>query len=171
VETVAARDAADDFVGLIERRIDPAYRLARAILADEAEAEDAVQDACIAAWRRRRSLRERTSFDPWFDRIVINGCRDRLRVRQRQRVRAIALVEQVRLQPEAVFADRDDGLDEAFDGLDRDHRVVVLLRFWLDLPLADIAERLDIPLGTVKSRLHHALRAIRARLEATDGRS
>jgi RNA polymerase sigma-70 factor, ECF subfamily len=75
------------------------------------------------------------------------------------------------LQPEVVFADRDDGLDEAFDALDPDHRVVVLLRFWLDLPLGEIADRLGIPLGTVKSRLHHALRAIRARLEATDGRS
>ena len=67
---------------------------------------------------------------------------------------------------------RDDlGLDEAVDALDPDHRIVVLLRFWQDLPLDGIADRLDIPLGTVKSRLHYALRAIRTDLEATDGRA
>jgi RNA polymerase sigma-70 factor (ECF subfamily) len=65
----------------------------------------------------------------------------------------------------------DSELDGAVDDLDPDHRIVVLLRFWQDLRLEDIAERLDIPLGTVKSRLHYALRAIRSRLEATDGRA
>jgi RNA polymerase sigma-70 factor (ECF subfamily) len=163
VETIAARGEADVFVGLVERRLDPAYRLARAILLADQEAEDAVQDACLAAWRERRSLRDHARFDAWFDRILINRCRDRLRVRQRQRVRAIALEGQAQLRHTM-----DMG---AVDDLDPDHRIVVLLRFWQDLRLEDIAERLDIPLGTVKSRLHYALRAIRSSLEAPDGRA
>ena len=72
VETIAARGEADVFVGLVERRLDPAYRLARAILLADQEAEDAVQDACLAAWRERRSLRDHARFDAWFDRILIN---------------------------------------------------------------------------------------------------
>ena len=171
MESIAARGEADVFVGLIERHLDPAYRLARAILLADQEAEDAVQDACLAAWRERRSLRDHARFEAWFDRILINRCRDRLRVRQRQRVRAIALEGQAQWRHTMDMGAADSELDGAVDDLDPDHRIVVLLRFWQDLRLEDIAERLDIPLGTVKSRLHHALRAIRSRLEATDGRA
>jgi len=121
--------------------------------------------------RERRSLRDHARFDAWFDRILINRCRDRLRVRQRQRVRAIALEGQAQWRHTMDVGAADSELDGAVDDLDPDHRIVVLLRFWQDLRLEDIAERLDIPLGTVKSRLHYALRAIRSRLEATDGRA
>jgi RNA polymerase sigma-70 factor (ECF subfamily) len=171
VEIIAARDEqAATFVGLVEQRLDPAWRLARAILLDDDEADDAVQDACLVAWRERRSLRDHARFGAWFDRILINRCRDRLRVRRRQRVRAIALLEQAHVGQEIDATSADVALDGAFDDLDDDHRIVVLLRFWQDLQLDEIADRLDIPLGTVKSRLHYALRAIRSRLEATDGR-
>ena len=171
MEIAAVGDESEAFVGLVERRLEPAFRLARAILMDDSEAEDAIQDACLAAWHRRGSLRDRSRFDAWFDRILINRCRDQLRMRQRQRVRTIAL-EGLARGPVAPDVNRDDlGLDEAVDALDPDHRIVVLLRFWQDLPLDGIADRLDIPLGTVKSRLHYALRAIRTDLEATDGRA
>jgi RNA polymerase sigma-70 factor, ECF subfamily len=172
VEALVTGVEAEPFVVLIERSIDPAYRLARAILQDETEAEDAVQDACLAAWRQRSSLRDRDRFGAWFDRIVINGCRDRLRSRSRQRVRAIALQqrwqEPIAGPPDA--ADVDVALDLALDGLDPDHRIVVLLRYWQDLPLEAIAERLGVPLGTVKSRLHYAHHTLKTTLEASHGR-
>jgi RNA polymerase sigma-70 factor (ECF subfamily) len=72
--------------------------------------------------------------------------------------------------PAAALGGSDRDLDAAFDRLDADHRIVVLLRFWQDLSLEEIADRLDLPLGTVKSRLHYALRTLRTDLEATDGR-
>lgn len=160
----------DALVALAERGLGPAYRLARAILLDDQEAEDAVQDACVAAWRRRSSLRDRQRFGPWFDRIVIPACRDRLRRRQRQKVRAIALA--VAWEEGVTPAEgQDRGLDEALDRLDTDHRLVVLLRYWEDLTLEDISERLGVPVGTVKSRLHYALRALRRNLEASHGRA
>ena len=65
----------------------------------------------------------------------------------------------------------DADLDRALDALDVDHRIVVLLRYWQDRTVDDIAERVGIPAGTVKSRLHHALRTLRASLEASHGRS
>lgn len=159
----------DPFVALVEDGLGPGYRLARAILLDDQEAEDAVQDACLAAWRKRNSLRQSERFGAWFDRILINACRDRIRRRRREQRRATALAA-AWSDPLGAPAPDSAELDEALDALDLDHRLVVLLRYWRDLPLDRIAERLDIPLGTVKSRLHYALRAMREQLEAPHGR-
>jgi RNA polymerase sigma-70 factor (ECF subfamily) len=158
---------------LIDGRVDPGYRLARAILLDDAEAEDAVQDACLTAWRQRSSLRDEASFESWFDRILVNTCRDRLRRRRRLReitdlqARDAEAANRGRLRAAAPFEGPD--VDAALAALDVDHRVVVLLRFWQDRTLEDIAVRLGIPPGTVKSRLHYALRELRSRLEASHG--
>ncbi len=176
MQTVMAIDRRDALARRIEQGLDRGFRLARAILGDEQEAEDALQEACLAAWRRGDSLRDPDRFEPWFERIVVNECRDRLRGRRRGQVRAIALEGAWRSDGEGLApdpADRDAArdLDRAFDALDPDHRIVVLLRYWQDLTVDDIAERVGVPAGTVKSRLHYALRALRAGLEASDGRA
>ncbi len=171
-----AIDRRDALARRIEQAVDRGYRLARAILGDDQEAQDALQEACLAAWRRGDSLRDPDRFGAWFERILINECRDRLRGRQRQRVRAIALEAAWRGDGEGLAPDPADraterDLDRAFDGLDPDHRVVVLLRYWQDLTVDEIAERVGVPAGTVKSRLHYALRALRTSLEVSDGRA
>ena len=176
MESLLAIDRRETVARLIEPELDRSYRLARAILLDDREAEDAVQDACLIAWERASSLRDPDRFPAWFGRVLINGCRDRVRRKQRQRVRAIALQatwpgEAGGPDPSESISGNDRALDEAFDRLDIDHRLVVLLRFWQDLTLEEIADRLDTPVGTVKSRLHYALRKLRADLEATDGRA
>ena len=76
MEAIAVTDRGQVVAGLIDGRVAEGYRLARAILLDDDEAEDAVQDACLNAWLKRSSLRERDRFDAWFDRIVVNVCRD-----------------------------------------------------------------------------------------------
>ena len=83
-EGVTAREAA--FVGLADRHLDRAYRLAAVLLGSELEAQDAVQDAAASAWARFGDLRDPARFDAWFDRILVNGCRDRLRARRRVRL-------------------------------------------------------------------------------------
>lgn len=141
--------------------LDRAYRLAGVVLGGASEAEDAVQDALVVAWQSFDSLRDRERFGPWFDRILVNGCRDRLRRR--------GIVRFVPLDPttDPPTADPFQALlhrDELLAGLARltaDERLVVVLRFWADLPLEGIADRLDWPLGTVKSRLHRALDRLR----------
>ena len=175
MQSLVATDGRDALARQIEQELDRSYRLARAILLDDREAEDAVQDACLIAWQRGGSLRDSERFAAWFGRVLTNGCRDRLRRRQRQRVRAIAL--QTEWVEERAGVGRTTStsawsrdLDAAFDRLDPDHRVVVLLRYWQDMTLEEIARRLDAPLGTVKSRLHYALRKLRADLEATSER-
>jgi DNA-directed RNA polymerase specialized sigma24 family protein len=74
----AQRDAV--FQALADEHLDRAYRLARAILRDPTDACDATHDAFVRAWRSRATLRDASRFEPWFDRILVNVCRNRLRV-------------------------------------------------------------------------------------------
>lgn len=159
-----------DVAALLAARTAGSYRLARAILLDDGEAEEAVQEASISAWRRRGSLRQADRFDAWFERILINQCRDQLRKRRRT-VKLAA--PRVGFEPAAAAAETgtDPDLDRALDALDVDHRIVVLLRYWQDRTVDEIADRVGIPAGTVKSRLHNAMKSLRASLEASDGRS
>ena len=145
--------------------IDRAYRLAGFILGDAREAEDATQDALALAWRQRSSLRSLDSAQASFDRILVNVCRDRLR-RRRPRVRWTDVDEGVpspAADPFAALVARDAVL-RAMTSLPIDQRVVLVLRYWADLPVDAIADRLGVPAGTVKSRLHYAMRALRASL-------
>jgi RNA polymerase sigma-70 factor (ECF subfamily) len=123
------------------------------------------------AWRGFAGLRDRDRFEAWFGRILVNGCRDRLRVRGRRPV-VVAIPDagstgELRARHHdagASLADRDE-LARAFARLDPDHAVVVTLRYYADLTVPQIAARLGIAEGTVKSRLHHALRRLRSAVE------
>jgi RNA polymerase sigma factor (sigma-70 family) len=160
----------DGFLAAARPELDRVYRLAGLVLGDAHEAEDAVQDALAAAWQRFDGLREPAKFGAWLDRIVVNGCRDRLR--RRATVRFVALeadVDPAGRDPFQTFLERDALLTHVRD-LTPDERIVVVLRFWADLPLDGIADRLELPLGTVKSRLHRALGRLRRALEPGSGR-
>jgi RNA polymerase sigma-70 factor (ECF subfamily) len=155
------------FVAAARPALDRAYRLAGLLLADATEAEDAVQDALVVAWQSFGTLRETDKFGAWFDRILVNGCRDRLR--RRNTVRFIPMdsgIDPAGRDPFQTFLERD-ALLAGLSRLTPDERIVVVLRYWADLPLEAIAGRLDWPLGTVKSRLHRALERLRGAL-ATD---
>jgi RNA polymerase sigma factor (sigma-70 family) len=172
---VPARTAqmrASAFRALVDTRLDAAYRLAAVILDDRVEAEDAVHDAAVAAWRAFDGLREAASFDAWFRRILVNGCRDRLRARARFRVVDVGRELTEADHPvvgdvSASTADRD-ALGRALRTLDPDHQVVVVLRFRADLTVPAIAATLGIAEGTVKSRLHHALGRLRTAMQEDD---
>jgi RNA polymerase sigma factor (sigma-70 family) len=153
------------FAGLCDASLKRSYGLAGYLLSDPTEAEDATQEAMARAWQSRRSLRDPAAFDAWLDRILVNVCRDRMR--RRQVVRFIELDsgrEQEARNPFGAFLDRDE-LGTALRALTPDQRIVVVLRFWRDLSLEQIAERVGWPLGTVKSRLHHAISDMRRQLE------
>jgi RNA polymerase sigma-70 factor (ECF subfamily) len=171
---IAARaDAPDaraaEFERLVERRLDEAYRLATFILRDPSEAEDAVHDAALAAWRHRSELRDPARADAWFQRILVNGCRDRLRARGRRRVASVGLdlsrVDSARSPDVADRVVASRTIDDAVVRLEPDDRVLVALRYGLDLTVPAIATALGIREGTVKSRLHRALSRLRLDLE------
>lgn len=176
------------FARLLDRRaLDSAYRYATLVLGDRAEAEDATHDAALSAWRKLSDLRDPERFDAWFGRILVNACRDRLRARRRI-PRATPHAGTARFEPadlreleleaggSAAWDDpaerfaRRDALGAALRSLSVDHREVVVLRFWADLTVDQIAERTGVRVGTVKSRLHYALRELRGAIGADDGR-
>jgi RNA polymerase sigma-70 factor, ECF subfamily len=148
-------------------RLERAYRLASLLLRDPFEAEDAVHDAAIQAWLHWSDLRGPERMDAWFDRIVVNQCRARLR---RRTVTPITIPESVEAHgADEIGALHDrDSLRGAYAALSVDHRVVVILRYVFDLTPAEIAARTGEREGTVKSRLHYALRQMRAVLDAAE---
>jgi RNA polymerase sigma-70 factor (ECF subfamily) len=149
--TVLARDAGT--------RLDKAARL---ILRDRELARDAVQDALIRAWRDIRGLRDPERFDAWLHRLTVNACLDIARHRRRR-------VIEVELDPIDAPTDGDPGgavadreiVDAAMRHLDESSRAIVVLHYFLGMPLTDVSATLGIPTGTVKSRLHRALGEMR----------
>jgi RNA polymerase sigma-70 factor (ECF subfamily) len=163
--SATAIDRAEVFQRVAETHIQDAYRLAGAILGDPAEARDAVHDAFIRAWQRWPSLGDRTNVKPWFRRIIVNECRDRLRRSSRRRTTALDTQPEFRA-PDAAQQLLDRLVVEAsLPQLKPDDRVVLALRYYHDLKVDDIAKVLDIPSGTVKSRLNHAHSRLRALIE------
>ena len=161
------RRSAENFVRLTERELDRSYAVACLILGDRDEAEDAVHDALESAWLRWDSLRDSEYFAAWFGRIVTNVCRDRARRRRISPITMSVLPEQPAPDHFGAIPEREL-LREALGTLNVDHRIVLVLRYYEDLTLDEIARRLDKRTGTVKSRLHYGLRALRASLESAE---
>jgi RNA polymerase sigma-70 factor (ECF subfamily) len=159
-------ERANAFRRLLDEDLLRYYAIATAMLGDAVEAQDAVHDAAVSAWQRFGDLRDHTKFLAWFDRILVNGCRDRLRIRRRRPVVDIGpmLTSSTRAgtSPDPSIAVASiDAVERAMRALDPDHLAVVILRYEADLTVSAIADRLGIAEGTVKSRLHHALRRMR----------
>jgi RNA polymerase sigma-70 factor (ECF subfamily) len=166
VELSASRDLA--FRQLADRHLDASYRLARAILGDATEAQDATHDAFVQAWRHWATLRDRTRFEHWFDRILVNTCRNRLKQQSRWRTQELTDdIASSRGDPIGHALDRDI-LGHAIRTLSPDHRIVVALRFYRDLTVDEIARQLGVRPGTVHSRLHYAMKRLHATLDQAD---
>ena len=164
----SARDAA--FRALADRHLDASYRLACAILGNPAEAQDATHDAFVQAWRQWATLRDPARFEHWFDRILVNTCRNRLKRAARWRTQDLSDdLATAPGDPMAQALDRDV-LDHAIATLSKDHRLVVALRFYRDLTVEEIARQLDIRPGTVQSRLHYAMKRLHAALDDADAK-
>lgn len=156
------------FSELAARSLGRFTAVARMILRDEYAAQDAVQEACIEAWKSLPGLRDPDRFDAWMRRLLVRAC-----FKGHRRGKRVAAVE-IRLtpgdEPAIPDATRAIGIhDELERGLARipaEQRAIVVLVYYLDLPLADAADAIGVPLGTAKSRLNRAMNALRAVIEA-----
>lgn len=157
----------DAYTRLISTRVDRLHATAFLIMRDRPSAEDAVQETCLKAWRDLRGLREPDRYDAWLRRLLVRTCLDHLRRRRRRpyEVELTHLHEERTDDHSRHVADREE-LARAFRALSPDHRAVVVLAHYEELPMTEIADALHIPVGTVKSRLHRALGLLRAAIEA-----
>ena len=146
------------------------YGAARLILRDSGLAEDAVQEALVLAWRHVRALRDPGAWDAWLHRLAVRACYKLARKQRRRTIVELHVTpdEDAAGAPDATseIAERDR-LGRELDRLDIDQRAVIVLHYYLDLPLVDVAELLEIPAGTAKSRLHRGLEAMRASMRAS----
>jgi len=145
---------------------DAAVRLdgaARLILRDPESARDAVQDALIRAWRDLSGLRDPDRFDAWLHRLTVNACLDIARRRRRRafEVELTPLHGPTSLDTADAFADREL-LGESLRRLNPEWRAIVVMHYYLGMPLPEVANALGIPLGTAKSRLHRAVENMRS---------
>lgn len=152
----------DAFAELVESRLAAIFRTASAILGNEADARDVVQEAFVSAWVNLPRLRDANHFDAWLNRIVVNRCRDVLR--RRRRSREIALDPSAHLAAPQVDDDLQD-LNAAFERLPVGQRRLLVLHHLHRQPVAEIAQSLGVPIGTAKWRLHAARRALERALE------
>ena len=159
----AAAGDASSFSQLIEPLLDPAFRLAAVMLADRSAAEDAVQEASIKAWRKLRQLRgDQGSLRPWFLSIVANECRMARRQRWWSVVR---LAEPPRAEDTADHYGGGAGdVRRALLRLKPEERLPLVLHFYLDLPLDEVARTLGVSESAAKSRIYRAAQRLRPEL-------
>lgn len=164
------RDAFAVLARAAASRLDAAARL---ITRDRDVARDAVQEALIRAWRDLPGLRDPDRFDAWLHRLTVNASIDEFR-RRRRRVIEVAATPIDMPAPQdayAILADRD-ALDQALGQLAPEHRALVVLHYYLGMPLPEAAASLGISLGAAKSRLHRAMGSLRVAfgMETTEAR-
>ena len=160
----------DAFVVLMRRYNLRVFRIARSILADDAEAEDAAQDGWVLAHRYLHQFEGRSSFSSWLGRIVSREALARARRRRPVPVADVSeeVMEDRRLDPEQRAYDGETRaiLERAIDRLPDGFRTVFVLRAVEEMSVAETAACLEIAEDTVKTRLHRARRLLRDDLAA-----
>jgi len=159
------------FDALVLRYRSAAYRVAQSIAGNEL-AEDAVQESLLLAFKALPSIEEPAKFASWLYAITRRVALRMSQRSRRERWRRVDLDEALIEHSEAFarpLAPRD-AFEEAWvraavDALDEDHRLILKLRFYDEMPLARIADFLDLPLTTVKWRLHRAKQLLREKLK------
>ena len=162
----ARRGDHEAFAALVHGSVARLETAGRLILRDPELARDAVQDALFRAWRDLPGLRDPDRFDAWLHRLTVNACLDLARRRRRRPIEVGVLEIEQRSggDPTDALGDREL-VNAVLRRLDEHGRSIVVLHYYLGMPLTDVAATLRIPVGTVKSRLHRARLALRKKLQ------
>ena len=175
-QLIAASKAGDHraYAQLLERHQTVAFRAAFLITGSAAEAEDAMQEACVKAWLTLRRFRKGAPFRPWLVRIVVNEARNRRRGAGRRAALVLRLAPAVSgtgsapsAENEVLAGEQRATLASAVGRLREDDQLVIAARHFLGLSEAETALALGLRTGTVKSRLSRALGRLQTELEAS----
>jgi RNA polymerase sigma-70 factor (ECF subfamily) len=153
----------DEFEAVALTQLDALVRSATRLCESREEAEDAVQETYLQAWKYWRSFEPGTNCRAWLFRILFN-------VIHKRAVKAAALIpieehkvnERLQLDPQTSFNKLE--VLEVFDQLSTEHREVILLIGVEEMSYKDAANVLEVPMGTVMSRLNRARTQLRQRL-------
>jgi RNA polymerase sigma-70 factor (ECF subfamily) len=168
----------EDAIELMVRRYEGGvFRLALSIVGDGAEASEITQETFLSALRSLASYQENHSFKAWLYTIALNHSRSHLRKRKVvERLRAtltgiFRLETQKQPSPEqaVIQSEKEAAVWQSLRQLDERHRIVVILRYFHELSIAEIAEVLAVNEGTIHSRLHSAREKLRDALKGLHG--
>jgi RNA polymerase sigma-70 factor, ECF subfamily len=163
-------DAIEAFVREYEAGV---FRLALSILGDPAEANEVTQETFLSALQALPSYQETKSFKAWLYTIALNHSRSHLRKRKvierlKTTLTTIFRVEtekQVLPEEAAIQNEKEAAIWNSLNQLDERHRIVVVLRYFHELSIAEISEILSVSEGTIHSRLHNAREKLRDALK------
>lgn len=153
----------DAFLRLMQANELAMYRVAKSILHNETDVEDAVQEAVCRAFYKMDTVRQPRYFKTWLTRVVINCCYDLLRQQK-------GLVPLELLPEEGREDDRDLSLDvqKTLEALGENDRLILTLYYLNDLPVKQIAQLLSITEGAAKMRLSHGRKKFKEIFEARE---
>ena len=174
-ECIAGNQAAIEV--LVRQYETGVFKLALSVLGDEADAYEVTQETFIAALKSLRTYQERSSFKAWLYTIALNLSRSHLRKRKTlERLKSIIggivhVESQKRTSPEdeVVRNEMETLIWDELNKLDDRHRTVLILRYYHELSVAEIAEIMSAKEGTIHSRLHNAREKLRVALKFANG--
>ena len=149
---LAKKGDKEAFAGLIEANKAQLYRVAKGIVFQDCDIEDAIQETILKVWRGLSSLKRDDLFKTWLIRILINECYIILR----QRNKGMELAQNLAEQSCETSTNQKIDVWNALKKLDVDMSTVLILYYFEDISSKDIARILEVPEGTVKSRLYRA---------------
>ncbi len=158
-------DRREAFAALFSQMAPRLYRTAMGILGNPHDAADALQEAGLKAFRYFGSLADPEAGPAWLTRILVNTCYDVGRRRSRVMPTGLGVVE---CPGGYTTPETDWALLDALQHLSPEQRTTVVLRFFQDLSIPQIAQVMAVPEGTVKSRLHASMAKLRAVLAASE---
>jgi RNA polymerase sigma factor (sigma-70 family) len=164
-----AAKAGDDsaFEIMLRPLLEPGYRLAGGMLQDHQAAQDAVQEAAFKAWRKLRHLRDGSEMRPWFLGIVANECRSLRRSRWSSVVKVISPAGTGTLSTDSVLSSIE--LRNALRAMDEKKRLALVLHWYLDLPLDEIASITGSSIHAVEGQVQRGMHELRQRMEEHRG--
>ena len=148
------------FADLLKPLIEPGFRLAVAMLHDPHAAEDAVQEASFTAWRKLGRMQDQGRLRPWFLGVVANKCRNARRKKWVLEV-SVGVPEELPAISSEERTLRGADLRRAISRLSHDDRLVVVLYFYLDMPVDEVATVAGASVGATRARLYRAIKKLR----------
>jgi RNA polymerase sigma-70 factor, ECF subfamily len=152
------------FADLLTPLIEPGFRLALAMLHDPQAAEDAVQEASFTAWRKLARMQDQGKLRPWFLGVVANKCRNARRKRWVAGV-SLGLPDELSVVSPEDQTLRGADLRRAISRLRHGDRLVLVLYFYLDMPLEDVAAVVGSSTGATRARLYRSVQKLRPDLD------